>query len=98
MKKFTAIIRDNETGEEKEFNTNGMLGAFINKEFGVGNSDTTQFLLGSFSGKELVKLLTGCMNMAYFTLKNEKEADEAIQVASIVAKMGFKQNTYRKGY
>lgn len=99
MKKVTVTIKDNETGRTEEFETNGILGSFINREF-EGGSDTSQFIQGHIkTEKELIKLLAGCINMVYFVTADTNTADKYIEVARKVASEGYKQkDNYRKGY
>lgn len=91
MKNYTITIKDHTTGSINEFETDGILGAFIDKEVSPGNTDTTQFALGKLEAKEVVKLLAGCTNMVYHLTEDTVTATNLIKVSNKVAFEGYKE-------
>lgn len=99
VKRLTVTIKDHVTGETDIFETEAILGAFINELVETG-SDTSQFIMGYLGNeKELMKLVAGCINMVYFTVPDTAKADKYIDIARMVASEGFKlKQNYKRGY
>ncbi|MEC0276893.1 hypothetical protein [Peribacillus frigoritolerans] len=96
MKDYSILITNNKTGDVTNFDTNGILAAFISKELPNG-SDTSQFVLGDMEGKEVIKLLAGCINTIYH-VTNEENANQIVYMATKVARQAVKQkNAFRRG-
>lgn len=91
MKDYSVTIENHLTGEVATFDTNGILGALTDKESAPNGSDTTQFALGRFDTKELIKLLAGCTNMVYHLTNDPVKAKKIIELAQKVAYEGYKE-------
>lgn len=92
------VITDNETKQTFNIETNGILGAFIGQELSSTNSDTSGLMLGAVNGREVIKLLAGCLNMVYHATGNSNEANTAISMARKIAEQAHKTGSFTKGY
>lgn len=95
QKRFTLTIKDHATGETHTHDTNALLGSFIGREFGQGNSDTSQFMFGQFTEKEFIKSLAGMLNNAYHATGSLEGGEKLVQMAAKVAKEGYKVGAFK---